>query len=140
MRRREFIAGLGGAVAWPIAARAQQPAVPLVGWVTRTSPEVGVNALAAFRKGLGETGYIEGRNVAIEPHWAENQFETLPGVAADLVRRGVAVIVASGPPAARAAKAATAIVPIVFGMGEDPVEEGIVEKLSRPGGNVTGFG
>jgi len=141
MRRREFIAGFGSAAAWPVVARAQQqPAVPLVGYLGIASAEAGANSLAAFRKGLGETGYIEGRNVAIEPHWAENQFETLPGVAADLVRRGVAVIVASGPPAARAAKAATAIVPIVFGMGEDPVEEGIVEKLSRPGGNVTGFG
>jgi putative ABC transport system substrate-binding protein len=141
MRRREFIAGLGGAAAaWPLAALAQQqPAVPLVGYISLVSAQLGANGLAAFRKGLGETGYVEGRNVAIEPRWTENQAETFPAVAADLVRRGVAVILANGPPAARAAKAAIAIVPIVFTMGEDPVEEGIVEKLGRPGGNVTGF-
>jgi putative ABC transport system substrate-binding protein len=137
--RREFIAGLGSAAVSPLAARAQQPAVPLVGYLNITSPELGADMLAAFRKGLGETGYIEGRNVAIELHWVENRIETLPALAADLVRRRVAVIFANSPPAARAAKAATAIVPIVFTMGEDPVEEGIVEKLNRPGGNVTGF-
>ena len=140
LRRRQFITLLGSAAAtWPLAARAQQVAVPLLGYLQITSPEVGANALAAFRKGLGETGYIEGRTVAIESHWVENRFETLPALAADLVRRPVAAIFANGPPAVLAVKAATAIVPIVFTMGEDPVKEGIVENLNRPGGNVTGF-
>ena len=139
MRRREFIAGLGGAAAWPLVARAQQPALPVIGYLHLFSAEGAAAGLAAWRKGLGEAGYVEGRNVALELRFGDNEPQRLPAMAADLVRSRVAVIYAGSPPAARAAKAATATIPIVFTMGEDPIEEKVVTSLNRPGGNVTGF-
>jgi putative tryptophan/tyrosine transport system substrate-binding protein len=139
MTRREFISLIGGAASWPFAARAQQPAVPVVVFLHPGASEVGARDVTAFRKGLQESGYVEGQNVTIEYQWLEGQYDRLPAVMGDLVRRPVAVIAIPGSgPATRAAKAATATIPIVFGVAGDPVQLGLVDSLARPGGNATG--
>jgi putative tryptophan/tyrosine transport system substrate-binding protein len=139
MRRRQFIAGLASAAAWPVVARAQQPTTPVIGILGASTEGASAPGVSAFMQGLKDTGFIEGQNIAIQAHWANNQYDRLPAMAAELVRARVALIFATGNNLpTRAAKNATSTIPIVFSMGADPVRLGIVDGLSRPGGNITG--
>jgi putative ABC transport system substrate-binding protein len=139
MRRREFIALIGGAAAWPLAARAQQPAMPVIGFLHSQSHELFVELVPRFRQGLKDAGYVEGENVTIEYRWAENRTDTLPEILSELVRRPAAAIAAMDTAAALAAKATIAAIPVVFIVGGDPVRHGLVASLARPGGNLTGI-
>jgi putative ABC transport system substrate-binding protein len=140
MKRRAFLTLAGGAVAWPLAARAQQPAMPVIGWMSARSPEDSAHLLEAFLDGLRESGFVEGQNLTIEYRWARGEYGRLPAQAADLVSRGITLLLGvGGDPSAVAAKQATSTIPIVFGIGGDPVKAGLVESFNRPGGNATGY-
>ena len=141
MRRREFITFIGGAAAWPLTARAQQPAMPVIGFLSSRSPGESASVVAAFRQGLHETGFIEGQNLGIAFRWAEGRYDRLPALASELVSLPVTLLFAAGgPPSAFAAKGATSTIPVVFSAVSDPVEIGLVPSLNQPGGNLTGMG